>query len=174
MARQRRSTSNRRRLVWVGNELTSVGENNLLPATTKIYQQLDMRIDANHFLVGGTIARTRGTLKIWSDQVAAVEEPFGASGMALVNGEAFDAGAASCPAPYTESSSERWLSHNYFSAPTQFISGSISPDYERIDIDSKGMRKIKTDDVLVWMIENKNSGNACNFFWLTRILIMLP
>ena len=175
MARFRRRTFNRpqqrRRSEWLGNEITTGGINSVGAAAATIYQAKDIRTDAAMF--GGTLARTHGLFSITSDVPVSGESPFGAIGIAVVDGEAFDAGVASLPTPYTEADDGKWLFHSYW----QVAIRSSTVDFgfnTQITIDSKAMRKLGANDVIVWIIENKSSAHAASFFWATRMLIMLP
>ena len=89
-----------------------------------------------------TIVRTRGVLWVGSDQVAAAETPFGALGMLVTTPEAITAGAASLPAPYTDSDNDRFFVHQYFVTHLQFSSGvGFNPQgFTGFPFDSKAMR----------------------------------
>ena len=58
-----------------------------------------------------TIVRTRWIISVQSDQVVAGERPFGAVGITIVSAEAFTAGAASIPAPYSNAAHDGWFVH---------------------------------------------------------------
>ncbi len=114
--------SQRRKTLWVQNEITTTDRQSVGAATSVIYQQFDLRSTPNQIAVGGTIVRTRGLLNVYSDAIAVQEQPFGAAGIAVVDGEAFDAGIASLPTPYTEGDDKDWLWHTYWSGFTAFVS----------------------------------------------------
>ncbi len=171
--------SPRRRINWSGNEIATTVEQSAPAAGTILYQNLDFRTAANGFLIGGTVVRIRGYLNIFSDvtspTVNTLESPFGAVGIAIVDGEAFDAGVASLPTPYTEAGDTQWMFHSYWSANTgNFGAGSGWSVPFRLTIDNKSMRKITSSDVMVWFIQNQSATDAALFTWATRVLIKLP
>jgi len=169
---RRASHSQRRRTTWIGNEITSVDKITVAAATSIVYQLFDLRL--NPAIVGSTILRTRGLFRAMTDQVGAAEFPFGAIGMAVVDGEAFDAGIVSLPTPYTESDDHSWFFHSYFATDFDISAvGSSSNPFE-LEVDSKAMRKLQENDVIVWILQNQSATDALFFTWATRILIALP
>ena len=119
-----------------------------------------------------TVVRVRGYLFVQSDQVAAREEAFGAFGLTVVNTRAFSVGVTACPAPLTNQgepgSWQTWVPYacqrnadtggeNVYSAP----------------FDSKAMRKMEVDDVLVAMIENSASGFGVEYEFWFNVLVKL-
>ena len=76
--------------------------------------------------------------------------------MAIVNGEAFDAGVASIPTPWAESFDDRWFYHTYWFAP--LIENPTTSEFHVIPfnhvIDGKAMRKMNVGDVMVAVFEN--------------------
>ena len=100
-----------------------------------------------------TIVRTRGILQVLSTVPSANDESFGAFGIMVVNGEAFDAGVASIPTPLTESFEDRWLYHTFWGNMTRVATLGISVPTQ-IDIDSKAMRKVEFGSVIVSVIES--------------------
>ncbi len=93
---------------WVGSaDITAVLA---VPGATTVF---DQSITQAALLSGGltpsTIVRVRGELYTQSDQVAAAERPFGATGFAVVSEQAGVAGVASLPAPITDESSDLWF-----------------------------------------------------------------
>jgi len=121
--------------------------------------------------VVGTIVRTRGMISVWTDQVATSESPFGALGMGIVSAEAATAGAASIPAPYSNASWDGWMVHQYFHAPMTFGDATgFAALGATFEFDSKAMRKITPDDVLVVMVENASASDGLLFNLDFRIL----
>ena len=93
--------------------------------------------------------------------------PIGAFGICIVNGEAFDAGVASIPTPWTESFDDRWFFHQYWIADF-ILQGSGTEkapqqDFFNRQIDGKAMRKVEDGDVMVSVMENGSSVGARAF-----------
>ena len=88
----------------------------------------------------------------------------------VINGEAFDAGVASIPTPYAESFDNRWMWHEYWSAPVAGDVAGPTHYYDRHIIDSKGMRKVEGGDVFVVVLENKSAAHAAAYSLNMRIL----
>ncbi len=119
-----------------------------------------------------TIVRVRGLLMLRSDQIAAIEEPFGAFGLAVVSDQAVAAGVASLPSPITDQASDLWFSYTFCAATWQFnTSGAASPT--PFEIDSKAMRKVEDGMNIVSMFENGSGGSGCNYIAIWRMLIKL-
>ena len=147
----------KRQFTWLGGVQTAFDKTDVAAGASVIFSSIDTR-------TGGapqppwTITRVRGLITIVSDQVAATEQPHGAMGMAVVNGEAFDAGVASIPTPFTESFDDRWFYHTYFSAPFALIgAAAMARHVFQKEIDGKAMRKVDIGDVVVVVIENGSS-----------------
>ena len=176
MARLRRQTFRsgpRRKTQWIGGDVSATTALSIGAATSTVNLTFDTRV------VGVpdpfTIIRLRGEFMIYSDQSAQDEDPFGAIGAMIVNGEAFDAGVASIPTPYTESFDNGWFYHQYWSAPVAATpaSGIMTMNHARYIIDSKGMRKVVNGDVFVLVIENKSAAHAAALTVNLRMLIKL-
>jgi len=151
---------------WVGSaDLTAF---TALAAATSLLDQTLTPADQPE-----TIVRVRGLLTVWSDQLAASEEPFGAMGFRVVSSQAASAGAASIPAPYSLSGDDGWFVHQFFNAPFSFgdLTGftNISQSYQ---FDSKAMRKLSPDERLVIMIENASAGDGLRFLLSFRVLLL--
>ncbi len=168
------SQSQRRKTDWIGGVQTGVtSRQSIGAATSAIIASLDTRVAGPPF-APFTILRLRGQFRINTDQKSAQEAPFGAIGAMVVNGEAFDAGIASIPTPWTESFDDRWYWHQYWS--TQFDVTSSTGMYSNADvhdIDNKAMRKVEVGDVIVWVIQNQNSTQAAAFQFNVRTLVKL-
>ncbi len=119
-----------------------------------------------------TVIRTRGLLTIETDQEGADEQPFGAIGFIVVSAEALAAGAASIPAPYSNSGDDGFFVHQFFAAPVTFSTGTglarLAVDYT---FDSKAMRKLSPDDRVVMMIENASASHGLEFILSFRMLL---
>ncbi len=123
-----------------------------------------------------TVVRTRGSLWVASDQVAATEEPFGALGFIVVRDAAFSAGVASIPTPITEEGDDGWFLWQAFLASFQAGGGTYTGDvnqYVRYDFDSKAQRKVQDGDTVVVMLENASSTAGLSYFIKFRMLVKL-
>ena len=165
----------RRKTSWIGGALTPTTAQSIGVATTAIVLSFDTRTVAS-ISAPFTIIRLRGELVIYSDQKAADEDPFGAIGAMIVSGEAFDGGAATVPAPYTESFYDSWFYHQYWAAPNVANAGSnavASFDFPHYTVDSKAMRKVGDGDVFVCVLENKSAAHAAAYTLNFRMLVKL-
>jgi len=174
MARRRFATrtgvvrsGSRRATQWLGSANDT--DVTLLAAATAVLDQ--------SFAFGepATIVRTRGSLWVASDQSIASEFPFGALGMAVVTDQAFAAGAASIPAPYTESDADTFFLWESFATGLVFKSGvgTESQPWARTDFDSKAMRKVDDNSTAVVMLENGSATDGLQFIITFRMLVML-
>ena len=119
-----------------------------------------------------TVMRHRGMFRVITDQLTGAEDCFGAIGICVVNGEAFDAGVASVITPWTEAFDDRWMFHSYWTCNFMLTAAGIVSHPGDVVIDSKAMRKVETGDVLIAVIEN-GSGVGAKFFWNLRTLVKL-
>ena len=184
MARRRTqrqfSPSPKRLTNWVGGVSTGLtGMVGLSAATALIVSSLDTRLAANASLgTDFTIVRIRGILSFIFADIAVDRASFGAFGVCVVNGEAFDAGVASIISPWTESGDDRWFYHMYWSS-AQVVdvvgtdAGASSFVTREYQIDGKAMRKVNIGDVIVAVIEQASSATAINFIENHRTLIKL-
>ncbi len=120
-----------------------------------------------------TIVRSRGYLSVVTDQFAAEEDQIGGVGMALVNDRARAVGISALPVPTgTELLDDRFFWIQMFGQ--RFLFGSaigMEPKAaESFVIDSKAMRKVKTDDALVITASNPHATNGFNLAIGMRIL----
>ena len=176
MARQfRRRTfpqSQRRKTDWFGGVSTTFDVNALASGVAAIISSIDTRVGLTPF-APYTITRVRGLLTIGTQATTAGLNPHGAFGICVVNGEAFDAGVASVPTPFSESFDDRWLYHMYFAVMQQGGGASTRSEYASYEIDSKGQRKVDTGDVVLFMIENGSSVDSLQFIFNARTLLKL-
>ncbi len=118
-----------------------------------------------------TVRRTRGLIAWRSDQKAADESPFGAFGMCVVSNDAFAAGAASVPGPYSDAESDLWFVHQF--CRNDFLFGSnISFDGQaarQYEINSKAMRKLTDEETIPVVIENGNITNGATIRSALRV-----
>ncbi len=141
MARRRASTRfhrpSPRSNVWIGID---VGSSAVAGGTSVLLATLNA---AGLLLRLFTIVRTRLRFLVKSDQVATTEEFRGVLGQIVISDQASAAGAASIPAPITESDGD-WFTYepfiNRFEDATSV--GFIQPSGTFISSDSKAMRKV--------------------------------
>ena len=164
-----RQSGPKRKISWIGGvNVIPTNEANLAGQTAVLHSSLDTRLAANSKAVGFTIVRTLGTFGVTVQASSTRTNVIGAFGICIVNGEAFDAGVASLPTPWTESPDNRWYVHQYFnftSIPgTGNVSNVGSAVGEQIMIDSKGMRKLNEGDVFCLMVENASLDSMAFYF----------
>ena len=168
----RRTPAPRRKTDWIGGIGTAFDTNVLAAGVSGIVTGFDTRVVGSSPAAPFTIVRIRGLLTVAPDTHGTGEDPHGAFGIMIVNGEAFDAGVVSMPSPFTEAFDDRWMYHTYFSvmqrtsAAGDWIAGQTA-----IVIDSKSMRKVEFGDVLVSVIENGSTvdGNIFNVNFRTLV-----
>jgi len=175
---QRRSNSHARKMVW-GNGITSGQTFTLAVNTAILHAAVDFRLAANNGIIGGTIIRTRGAFGAVPATITTDVEAFGAIGVGIVSGEAFDAGIASLPSPIAEGEDSRWLYHRYWNTMARvddFSAGNATNIGfgASFEIDSKAMRKIGQNDVLVEVIEAGAGLVSARVYWNERHLFKLP
>ena len=157
----------RRATEWISSAIVSDFAT-LAAAASVLHQSLA-------FLEPATVVRTRGTLWVESDQVAATEFPFGAMGMVVVKNAAAAAGVASVPTPVTEQNDDGWFVWTPFASAFKFVTASgFSPQgWSRFDFDSKAQRKVVDGDTIVVVLENSSGTDGLHFLIQFRMLVML-
>jgi len=123
-----------------------------------------------------TLVRTRGILDL---TMIAVTSPgdgfFGAVGIGLATSAAVAAGIASVPTPITESGWDGWLWHSFVSVHGGITLIANESSHQRVEIDSKAMRKVQDDMTLFAAFEVVEIGSAVMSVFLdTRMLSKLP
>ncbi len=119
-----------------------------------------------------TIVRVRGLIHVCSDQTAAVEDPFGAFGIAVVSDQAVAAGVARLPSSIAEEFSDLWLVHQFVSTTWLFLtSGAQSGNV--FEFDSRAMRKVEDGMDVVSLFENANATHGIQYIVKYRMLIKL-
>ena len=115
---------------------------------------------------GETIIRVRGTLWITPDTLAATENSNGALGFCIVMDQALAVGVGSIPTPYSDQDSELWFVHQYWATRNmkQTDVGFSAEGFQRVDFDSKAMRKLPSGSSLAVVIENGNSGAGVSYY----------
>ena len=129
-------------------------------------------------LDGLTLVRTRGLLDIFLDGAPSSDGDgyFGAMGIGIVSDAAFAAGITAVPTPITESFWDGWLYHTFLSIHAMDITfGNQAAAHQRVEVDSKAMRKIAVGETLMAVLEVVEIGTATfNVFWDSRSLVKLP
>ena len=103
-----------------------------------------------------TVVRNRGILAVNSTAVAIDQNVVGAYGIGIVTQQAFAAGVASIPGPWTDSDWDGWMVLIPFSFRYDITTdvGRLITTRE-ITIDSKAMRKMEANETLVAMVESQ-------------------
>ncbi len=160
-------TRSKRQLQWVGS--ADQGYVAIAAGATVIQQ-------SNATLVGSTIVRTRGGFSILPDTFEVDKNIIGAIGIGLVSDQAFAAGAASVPGPWTDQDWSGWL---YWS-PFQYH-WDVTTDIGRLVvgvagagaevIDSKAMRKVQANETVIVVVESQSSAlqASVNFRMLLKL-----
>ncbi len=119
-----------------------------------------------------TIVRTRGQVSITFDSFAADKSIVGAYGAGIVSFDAFTAGVASVPGPFSDADWGGWYLWRSFTKNFEFFdaTGSLLGSSEQ-EVDSKAMRKIGTSEVMVFVAESQSG--AFNISMPLRTLIKL-
>ena len=121
-----------------------------------------------------TVVRVRGLFSCKSDQIANIEEPFGAVGFAVVSDDAAAVGITAVPDPVTDEGSDLWYSLTFWSAGFTISSAvGIARGMQTFEIDSKAMRKVGIGQNLVIVVGNGNTTQAVEFLVKYRILVKL-
>ena len=160
----------RRSSIWLGSAVQTAVDS-LAAATVTLDQSIvGAQIQA---LGNGTIARTRGTLWVASDQVIAQEDPFGALGMIVITEAARVAGAV--PGPGTTPDADQWFVHLFWkasmqvsaAAPASLAGGSF---WSRYEFDSKAQRKVEDGQAIAVVMENNSAAHGARFLINFRML----
>ena len=105
-----------------------------------------------------TIMRTRGELLITADIDAITEGAHLAVGLGIVTADAFAVGRTAVPSPIADEGWDGWYWHSYVmiggAVNTTDVVGSaqLGSSIWRVEIDSKAMRKIDTDEIAFFAI----------------------
>ena len=120
-----------------------------------------------------TVMRTRGHVSIIPESTAADVHLIGAFGAGIVTAEAFGAGIASMPEPFTDADWGGWLVWRTFSYGLEFeTAASVGFPNWNFEIDSKAMRKVGPDDNIV-TISSEAGAVGARLFTGGRTLIQL-
>ena len=142
----------RRKTTWIGTAdqgFQSVGANAKIILAS-------FGIEGSEAGPASTVVRNRGVLSIIPAVVSSAQEIVGAYGMGVVSDQAFAAGAASIPGPWTDSDWEGWMVWVPFAYRLE-VSTDISRLLSQFDvvIDSKAMRKVTAGETMVQMVESQ-------------------
>ena len=125
-----------------------------------------------------TFMRTRGIcdLMVQGVPTANGDGYFGAVGIGKTTVIAFtDVGITAIPTPITQVDWDGWLWHSFFSVHTPDVSGeggNSTAQHQRIEIDSKAMRKVDGSELIYAAIEVVEIGTAIlDVFLATRVLL---
>ncbi len=120
-----------------------------------------MLLGSAPFEEAATIMRTRGQVSIIPQAVSADVAIAGAFGIGIVSQEAFAAGVASIPEPFSDGDWGGWFVWRAFTYRLEFIdaSGTEFPNWT-LEIDSKAMRKVSTNEVAVLVAESQAGAFA--------------
>jgi len=100
---------------------------------------------------GVTLVRTRGEVLFRVTAAAGVgDEMGGAVGIAIASENAFGVGITAIMDPFVDSEWDGWLWHSFFRVGGLVNDGA---GFQRIEIDSKAMRKVAALDVLYGVIK---------------------
>ena len=116
-------------------------------------------LQSNATLESTTIVRTRGVLSIRPTSFGTDQAIDGAFGIGAVSDQAFAAGAASIPGPWTDADWGGWLVWILFSMRFE-----VTTDVGRLianqnqEINSKAMRKVKPNETVVVVAESQSSA----------------
>ncbi len=101
------------------------------------------------FALPGTIMRIRGRIGCYLDAGAADENAMILVGLIVVDSDSFVSGAA--PELFTTADDDAswiWQGALYVNSGVGVLAGSEEGQFDRIDVDTKAMRKIKTNSTL--------------------------
>ncbi len=121
-----------------------------------------------------TIIRSRGLIQIKAQSGAADVSIDGAYGIAIVSSVAFGIGITAIPGPFTDSGWGGWLFHQFFALQIDVTTdiGRLAGSgfTEQYEIDSKAMRKIGANEVLVDVCESRAGACFCTAHVRTLVL----
>ncbi len=109
-----------------------------------------------------TVMRNRGMVSVRLQAYTADLTIAGAFGIGIVSAEAFAAGVASIPEPFNDGDWGGWFVWRSFFQRFEFDSAvdSTFPAAMTLEVDSKGMRKVGSNEVLVQVAESQTGAFA--------------
>ncbi len=158
----------KRQTSWIGP--ADLGYVDVATGATVIVAFFD---PATNGLPKPTIVRTRGEVTVRpATGVFADIEVTGAFGLAVVSDQAFAAGAASVPAPFSEASWDGWFVWRSFSFALEAgdATGLTRVSFEQ-EVDSKAMRKVTENETIILVAESQ--GGAFRINMPLRLLLKL-
>ena len=156
-----------RQFVWLGLDLPPTS---LAGSTVTLVAAL---LAAGLALRPFTIVRTRLEVHYRSDQVVATEQTRGALGIIVVSDQAVAQGAASIPAPVTNSDAPFFVYEPFINRFEVLTSAGFHPDAGLHQTeDSKAMRKVGNNEDIAFMITNAASTGAVGTI-VGRLLVKL-
>ena len=128
---------------------------------------------------GFTLVRTRGLFTFLLTAAAAAGDGYvGAFGIGIASLAAVIAGIGSVPTPLAEQNSENWLYWTVISAHAGVVGGVVDvgpAQSQRIEVDSKAMRKFTEEQAMYAVFEVVEEGAATADMWFdSRMLFKLP
>jgi len=109
------------------------------------------------------VIRTRGSIRVRSDQNSSSED-YGASyGAAVVSDQAVAIGVTAVPIPTTDNGSDLWFVYEFVIGALRVTTavGLFEGGHERI-IDSKAMRKVEDGQDVIQVVEGPGTGIGSN------------
>ncbi len=94
----------------------------------------------------------------------------GAYGICIVSQDAFAAGVASMPGPFSDASSDLWMVHQFMFAPVRVGTGGFQEVAIQYTIDSQAMRKVTEEERVVSIVENGHATHGALFLIELRLL----
>ena len=125
---------------------------------------------------GITSVRLRGFFEAILTTVTGANDGYvGAIGVCIVSENAFGVGITAVPVPITDMAWDGWLYHRFFSLHGAGAVGDGAGVFTRFEVDSKAMRKFKSTDIMVAVMEVTEDGTAVMDSWFdSRVLVKLP
>jgi len=121
-----------------------------------------------------TVVRTHLELYMISDQQSASEAQLGAFGCCVVSDQASAIGVTAVPTPITDIGSDLFYAHQVMFNSFGFGSAvGLVQEGTRYTIDSKAMRKVSSDQDIVFTMEAAGSSSGFSVFTGGRLLVKL-
>ncbi len=130
-------------------------------------------------LGGVTIARIHGIVTFSLIAATAIGDGFaGAMGIGIVTADAFAAGSGSMPSPTGDQDWGGWIFHKHFdvhaSTSTEGDGQNALSNYQRMEIDTKAMRKMAPNETIFGSVGVVINGTAdMRVNGNTRMLVLL-
>ena len=151
MARSRQSGGRRPDYDWTGvcGLYNNVDETNTLGSGTVVFN------------AAGTLVRIRGEIVVALDAPTDGDSKCVAMGLIIASDAAVAAGAASLPSPIGSIDAE-WIWHQWciLNAETGTQTDQTGGQFARYVIDTKAMRKVKSNQQLVMLIDGQNNAGT--------------